>query len=72
MAHSRQTRWTILSGLDSAASSITQSSVVPGREISVGDACFLFQRIVAIPDLWPVQTFNGTATNCDRQAGTQG
>jgi hypothetical protein len=72
MAHSRQTGWTILGGLDSAASSIEQPSVVPGREISVGDACFSLQRIVAIPDLWPAETFNGSATNCDRQAGTQG
>jgi hypothetical protein len=60
MAHSRQNGWTILGGLDSAASSIEQSSVVPGREISVGDACFLSQRIVAIPDLWLVETFKNS------------
>jgi hypothetical protein len=30
-----------------------------------------FQSIAAIPDLRPVETFDGTATNCDRPAGTQ-
>ena len=41
MAHSRRTGWTVLSGLDSAASSIEQSSVVPRREYTAGAAFFL-------------------------------
>jgi hypothetical protein len=43
-----------------------------GVKYRLATPAFLFQRIVAIPDLWPAETFNGTATNCDRQAGTQG
>src|SRR5829696_1940546 len=66
MAHSRQTGWTILSGLDSAASSIEQSSVVIEFEISAGDSTETPLRFHICGQL----IFMGTATNCDRQTGT--
>jgi hypothetical protein len=69
MAHSRQTARTVLSGLDSAASSIRQSSVVIEFEISDGD---LPQKHHCDSTFVAVEIFMGTATNCDRQAGTQG
>jgi hypothetical protein len=40
------------------------------RDIGWRRLLLLVGRIVAIPDLRPVKTIDGTATNFDRQAGT--
>jgi hypothetical protein len=42
-----------------------------GVKYRLATPAFLFLRIIAIPDFWPAETIDGTATNCDRQAGTQ-